>query len=467
MSQSQKKKDYIEIKKLFGDFLTWVKNPNPERKIARDQEIQRIEAKIRAEEDIQRIEEEAYRLWKADGRPEGKEDDYRRLAIHKIKGENIPTIYKPYYLLEKRVLEPTDVWISKQVFFTILGRLGNLALIAAVIAFIFGEEVRRNNEIFSAWQTITNADGKPGSGGRIKALQFLNSRPPRFPWIGITKKGLYWDKQEKKCQEKRLWGLRWERQPLRGLSAPEAYLADIHLCGADLGGANLEDAFLRFANLQNAKLRNANLQNAKLRGANLQNAKLRDANLQNAELGSANLQDDYLVGANLQNAYLVNANLQNANLGSANLQDAYLGSANLQDAYLVGANLQNAKLEGANLQNANLGSANLQDAYLGSANLQNAELRGANLQNAYLGSTKLQNAYLKGAYLGKAKNLTPKKIKSACFWDKAIYKGKWNKEKEALETKEPNNTNFIEDLKKDTSSDPKEPVDCSRWSRSR
>ena len=53
----------------------------------RNKKIREIEAKIRAEEDIQRIEQEAYRLWKADGRPEGKEDDYRRLAIHKIKTE--------------------------------------------------------------------------------------------------------------------------------------------------------------------------------------------------------------------------------------------------------------------------------------------------------------------------------------------------------------------------------------------
>ncbi|MDJ0634925.1 MAG: pentapeptide repeat-containing protein [Xenococcaceae cyanobacterium MO_188.B29] len=401
--------------------VKWLKNPDPDtillklwkKKRARDKKLQEIEAKQQAKEYKQRIEKEAYLLWEADGKPEGKDDYYWKLAEDKIKGKDLPVIYQPYYLLEKRVLEPTDAWISRQAFFAILGRLGNLALIAAVVAFIFGENVRRNNEVFSAWQTITSANGQPGSGGRIEALQFLNSRPWRFPWIGWTKKGLYWDERENECKLKRLLGLRWERQPLAGLSAPKAYLRNIHLCDASLGRANLRDASLGFANLQNA----------------------------------------FLDSANLQNAILWSANLQGANLGRANLQNANLRFANLQDASLGRANLQDAKLEPANLQNANLGSANLQGADLGRANLQNANLGSANLQ---------------GADLWSAKNLTHQQIKSACNWDKAIYKSKWNFNLEkglVRETIEPDNTNFIEELKKDKTSDPKNPPHCRRWAK--
>ena len=64
-----------------------------------------------------------------------------------------------------------------------------------------------------------------------------------------------------------------------------------------------------------------------------------------------------------------------------------------------------------------------------------------------------------------ANNLTPQQIKSACNWDKAIYKGKWNQEKELAEAIEPDNTNFIEELKKDKASDPTEPPDCSIWAK--
>ncbi len=158
--------------------VNWFKNTAPDttllklwkRKRDRDKIIQNIEAKKQAEESEKIIEKEAYLLWEADGKPEGKDKYYWELAENKIKGNYLPTIYKPYYLLEKRVLEPSDEWISRQAFFTILGRLGNLALIAAVLAFIFGENIRRNNEVFSAWTTITTAHEQPGSGGRIKAL---------------------------------------------------------------------------------------------------------------------------------------------------------------------------------------------------------------------------------------------------------------------------------------------------------
>ncbi len=69
------RKDYIEINKLFDDFVTWLKTPNPDtillkiwkRKRARAKVIQRIEANKQAEEDRQSIEKEAYLLWEADG----------------------------------------------------------------------------------------------------------------------------------------------------------------------------------------------------------------------------------------------------------------------------------------------------------------------------------------------------------------------------------------------------------------
>ncbi len=62
----------------------------------------------------------------------------------------------------------------------------------------------------------------------------------------------------------------------------------------------------------------------------------------------------------------------------------------------------------------------------------------------------------------EGQNLTNEQIKSACFWEQAIYEGEWNKEKETYVAIEPDNTEFIEELKKDISSDPEEPIDCTR-----
>ena len=103
------------------------------RKRDRDEVIKDIEAKQRVEEERQKIEEQAYLLWESDGKPEGRDDYYWKLATDKVKGKNVPTLYKPYYFLEKRILEPIDAWITKQAFFTILGRLGNLAFVVAVV----------------------------------------------------------------------------------------------------------------------------------------------------------------------------------------------------------------------------------------------------------------------------------------------------------------------------------------------
>ena len=60
---------------------------------------------------------------------------------------------------------------------------------------------------------------------------------------------------------------------------------------ADLCGANLRGADLRYANLCGADLRGADLRDADLRGANLYCADLRDANLCGADLRGADLRD--------------------------------------------------------------------------------------------------------------------------------------------------------------------------------
>ncbi|MEM7595633.1 MAG: DUF2934 domain-containing protein [Cyanobacteria bacterium P01_A01_bin.83] len=200
---------------MLNNFIAWFNNPNPDtvplrywqRKRSRAKVIKTFEAKQQEEQYQQIVATQAYLLWEADGKPEGKEDYYWKLAIDHLEGNHFPTVYQPYYKLEKRVLEPIDAWIDKQAFFAILGKLGNLAVVVAIATFVFGENVRRNNEVFSAWQTITSAHGQSGSGGRIKALEFLNSRPLRFPWVGWTTDS-FWDEKTETCKEKTVFGRR-------------------------------------------------------------------------------------------------------------------------------------------------------------------------------------------------------------------------------------------------------------------
>jgi hypothetical protein len=187
------------------------------------------------------------------------------------------------------------------------------------------------------------------------------------------------------------------------------------------------------------------------------NISLEKANLSKIQLPNANL-----VSANLGHANLNDANFISTNLSHADLQSANLDRANLQSANLFRVNLFSASLENANLSIASLESADLQSAYLGIAYLESAILYRANLESAILYEADLKSAILdeanlESAILIDAKNLTNTQIKSACFWDKAIYKGvfvdEWIADEKA-------NQAFIEQLKQDKASDPKVKPDC-------
>ena len=121
---------------------------------------------------------------------------------------------------------------------------------------------------------------------------------------------------------------------------------------------------------------------------------------------------------------------------------------NLARANLEGINLKNSYLYGVNLGKANLSLANLENAYLYRANFYLANLDRANLENAYL---------------IKSKNLTSSQIKSACYWEQALYKGYFSPDKLTWIIDKKANQHYIQKLQEDQASNPQKPVNCSRW----
>ncbi|MDY7048623.1 MAG: pentapeptide repeat-containing protein [Microcystis panniformis WG22] len=190
-----------------------------------------------------------------------------------------------------------------------------------------------------------------------------------------------------------------------------------------------------------------------LSGTNLREANLNRANLYGAYLNGAYLNEANLDGANLYGAILNGAILYGAILNGAILNEANLNEANLNEANLIGANLNGANLWVANLNGANLNGANLNEAYLIEANLNGANLNGANLNGANL----------IGANLIGAEDLNPEQIKSACFWERAIYtEAKWDEDTELWVAEDPKaNQREIEKLKRDKNSDPPNLIDCT------
>ncbi|MFM7787591.1 MAG: pentapeptide repeat-containing protein, partial [Microcystis panniformis] len=113
---------------------------------------------------------------------------------------------------------------------------------------------------------------------------------------------------------------------------------------------------------------------------------------------------------------------------------------------------------GADLKGADLNRANLNRAELIGADLNGADLKGADLNLA-----DLKGADLNGAILFGARDLHPEQIKSACFWEKAIYTGpEWDEDKQLWVAADPKaNQREIEKLKRDKNSDPPNPIDCN------
>ena len=131
--------------------------------------------------------------------------------------------------------------------------------------------------------------------------------------------------------------------------------------------------------------------------------------------------------------------LEGISLKGGKLSDADLRRANLRRANLSSADLSSAKLYGADLSSADLSSAKLYGADLRRADLSSAKLYGADLSSANLSS----------ANLIAAKYLTPSQIKSACYWEKAIYKGSWDDEQKKWIIDEEANQQYIDQLEED------------------
>ena len=187
--------------------------------------------------------------------------------------------FKHPWLLPLRRVEWLFEWtaygLSRWSFLEVLEYLGSLSVLIGVIFYFSESGDRIKQRHYQAWQVINTAQGKGGSGGRIEALQELNT----------------------------------DKVPLVGVDVSTAFLQGIHLAHANLLRADLSAADVRGGTLPSANLDFANLHSANLRGADLQRATLTNANLSDADLVGSNL-----AGAALDNADLTSADLRNADL---------------------------------------------------------------------------------------------------------------------------------------------------------
>lgn len=181
---------------------------------------------------------------------------------------------KPFYGLNW-FFAWTAHFLSRWVLLEVLEYLGTFSILIGVVFYFAESGDRLKQKHYQAWQVINTAQEKGGSGGRIEALQELNS----------------------------------DGVPLVGIDLSDAFLQGVRMDHADLtrsnfGSADLRDSSFVAAKLQYAAFNTANLRGSRLRGAILEHASLTDADLSGADLSGADLS-----GARLDNADLRESNL--------------------------------------------------------------------------------------------------------------------------------------------------------------
>ncbi|MCY7320514.1 MAG: pentapeptide repeat-containing protein [Phormidesmis sp. CAN_BIN36] len=139
------------------------------------------------------------------------------------------------------------------------------------------------------------------------------------------------------------------------------------LRGANLGGANLQNAWLDQMSLQGASLLEANLQSVKLQNVDLSNASLQDIDLREGLIVRSNFERASLPNADFRGARLIGVNFRNANLCGANFRNA---------------NLHGIELEGADLTEADFREINSEEDYDIQAVLDQIKM-ASNWKNAF------------------------------------------------------------------------------------
>jgi hypothetical protein len=165
--------------------------------------------------------------------------------------------------------------LSNWSFLQVLEYLGSFSVLIAVIFWFSESGDRVKQRHYQAWQVINTAQGKGGSGGRIEALQELNT--DHVALTGVDASSAF------------LQGIRLEHAKLSRSDFSAADLRNSHLRFADFSWADLHYANLRDSDLQQTAFDHANLSNCDLFGTNLTDAHLDEAILAGADLRGADL----------------------------------------------------------------------------------------------------------------------------------------------------------------------------------
>jgi len=167
--------------------------------------------------------------------------------------------------------------LSNWSFLEVLEYLSSFGVLIAVVFYFSESGDRLKQKHYQAWQVINTAQGKGGNGGRIEALQELNT--DRIPLVGVDVSGAF----------------------LQGIHLRSAHLSRCNFSGADLRNSDFDSA-----DMSDANLRVANFRESMLRRVEFDHADFTEADLWGADLSGADLSGTILEKADLSRTNLAN-----------------------------------------------------------------------------------------------------------------------------------------------------------------
>jgi pentapeptide repeat protein len=185
-----------------------------------------------------------------------------------------PVWSRPFWLLEWS-FEWLSYGLSRWAFLEVLEYLGSFGVLVAVIFYFSESGDRLKQKHYQAWQVINTAQGKGGNGGRVEALEELNS--DGISLIGVDVAGAF-------LQGIRLQKARLARANFASVDARNSDFRGTDFSNANLESGNFRDSDLSETDLSGGQLKDADLSGTRMAAADLSGATLDDADLHNADL---------------------------------------------------------------------------------------------------------------------------------------------------------------------------------------
>jgi uncharacterized protein YjbI with pentapeptide repeats len=221
--------------------------------------------------------------------------------------------------------------LKSWAFLDLLQILGSFSLIVAAVSYCTGADDRaraqedaRKSRQYQAWQVITNAQGKPGNGGRVQALGELNA----------------------------------DQVDLTGVDITGAYLPNLQLARATLTNGRGDSAVIVRADLRQATLSEGSFRKAQFAETDFRDVRAISMTLDSAKIMSSCLDLGTFDHSSFRGATFAELAIRHADFQWADFRGAVLFLVRFDSVNLAGSDFRGVNLRGTSFGDVMADGAN-------------------------------------------------------------------------------------------------------------